>query len=277
MYTYIFISAFIITLSALSGIIFSWKLLSGWIETRLRYLIAVASGVFLAIAFNMLKEAVLEGNIYHVVTAFIFGIVFILGATKLMPHHHEHGPHPEHNHSKIDARRVLVGDAVHNIHDGIILVPAFLVSNAVGIATAGGILLHETVQEISQFFILREVGYTVKQSLLRNLLAQLTIWLGIILSLSLASVHELEIPLIAFAGGGFTYILVQDLLPSVIRHAKSEKRYFSYSIAFLFGLALMFTVITIVPHEHAEELELPDGFGLAQTTTASLTTYDAVV
>ncbi len=271
MYTYIFISAFVITLSALSGIIFSWKLFSGWIETRLRYLIAVASGVFLAIAFNMLKEAIFEGDIYYTFGAFAFGIIFIWGTTKLIPHHHEHGPHPEHNHSKIDARRVLIGDAVHNIHDGIILVPAFLVSNAVGITTAGAILLHETVQEISQFFILREVGYTVKQSLLRNLLAQLTIWFGIVLSISIASVHELEIPLIAFAGGGFTYILAQDLLPSVIRHAKSEKRYVSYSLAFLFGLALMFTIITIVPHEHKEEIELPDGFGLAQKESVTQT------
>jgi len=265
MYTYIVGAGILITLSSLSGIIFSWKFIGAWIEPRLRYLIALASGVFMAIIVDLATEVLREGSPLTALLAFALGVLTISLVTKLIPDtHHHHGPHPEHHHQRIDARRVLLGDAVHNIHDGIMLVPAFLVSIPVGVATAGAILLHELVQEISQFFILREAGYTPSQALVRNLAAQLTIWIGIAVSATLISIHSIEVPLIAFAAGGFTYILLRDLLPSVIMHARTERRTLRYLFMFLLGLALMTTVSLLAPHHHPEDtLPLPEGFGLA--------------
>ena len=67
-----------------------------------------------------------------------------------------------------------MGDAIHNVHDGIILVPAFLVSPVVGFGTALAILFHETVQEIAEFFILLGAGYSIKKALLLNLIVSTT-------------------------------------------------------------------------------------------------------
>jgi zinc transporter ZupT len=71
--------------------------------------------------------------------------------------------------------------------------------------------------------------------------------------------------LVPFATGGFTYILFRDLLPSVIGHARQEKRAPAYALSFLIGLAVMLTISFIAPDDHPETdlLPLPDGFGLA--------------
>lgn len=45
----------------------------------------------------------------------------------------------------------LVGDAVHNFIDGLIIAGSYLVSIPVGIATTLAVLLHEVPQEIGDF------------------------------------------------------------------------------------------------------------------------------
>lgn len=266
MYLYIGLSALTIMLASLAGAFFTWKVLGDWLAPRLRYMVAMAAGVFTVIIFGLGEEALYEGLSYEVTGAFVVGALLLEVLTRLVPKgtHHHHGPHPEHHHSPIDARRVMLGDAIHNVHDGLTLVPAFLVSPVVGFGTMAGILLHEVVQEISEFFILREAGWSAKKALVWNFVVSGTILVGIGLSLALVEVEGIGHLLVPFAAGGFTYILFRDLMPSIISHAKHEHRVFSYALAFLIGLAVMFTVTVIAPHEyHEEELPLPDGFGLA--------------
>jgi zinc and cadmium transporter len=263
----IFVSSLIIMSASLIGIIFSWKILSDFLMTKLRHLIALASGVFTVIIYGLIKESLDNGITTTIILSFILGGLLLETIIKLLPSkdkHHHHGPHPEHKHTKIDARRVMISDSVHNIHDGIALVPAFLVSFHVGIGTALGILLHEIVQEISEFFIYKEAGYETKKALMWNFISSSTILLGVAFSLFLSSIESFAHPLVAFAAGGFSYVMLKDLLPSVIRNARAEKKYFSYIISYLIGFSLMLSVTMLAPQEeHNKEPSLPDGFGLA--------------
>jgi len=272
MYWYIAISAVLIMLASLAGALFAWKTLGEWLSTRLRFLIALAAGVFTIIIYGLVTEVLHEGVGMGVVAAFVLGGVLLELVTRLLPKntHHHHGPHPEHHHGKIDARRMLLGDAVHNVHDGLTLVPAFLVSPVVGFGTAAGVLLHELVQEVSEFFVLKEAGYSTKKALIWNFIVSATILIGIVLAASLASIEGFTYPLVAFSAGGFTYILLRDLLPSIVGHARQEGRTGSYLFMFILGVVLMGGVSLLVPHghehgheHHEEELLLPEGFGLA--------------
>lgn len=264
---YIGLSALLIMLASLFGAIFTWKVLNEWLTARLHHLVAVAAGVFSVIIYGLGSEALHEGINSEVVSAFFVG-AFLLGAiTFLLPKgtHHHHSPHPEHHHTPIDARRMMIGDAIHNIHDGLTLVPAFIVSPVVGFGTAAGVLLHELVQEVSEFFILREAGWSTKRALFWNFVVSSTILVGIVLALILVETEGIGHLLVAFSAGGFTYVLLRDLIPSVISHARSEKRVLSYTLAFLFGLGIMLAVSLAAPHEHHEEEEsfpLPEGFWL---------------
>lgn len=262
---YIGLSALVIMLASLSGAFFSSRVLGTWLTPRLRYLVALAAGVFTIIIYGLGEEALHDGFSYEILGTFLIGALLLETLTRLLPKgtHHHHGPHAEHTHSAIDARRMMLGDAIHNMHDGLTLVPAFLVSPVVGFGTFSGILLHEVVQEVAEYFVLREAGWSVKKALSWNFIVSGTILVGIAISLILAHTGSFERLLVAFSAGGFTYVLLRDLLPSIISHARMEKRILSYALAFLLGTAAMLTVSLLAPHEDPDPLPLPDGFGLA--------------
>ena len=271
----ILISAIFIMLASLSGAIFAWKTIGDWLAPRLRYLIALAAGVFVVIIFGLLTEVFHEGGMtYTTVFAFFLGAVLLEGVIRLLPEntHHHHEVDCDHPHGILDARRMMMVDAVHNIHDGLTLVPAFLVSPVVGFGTAAGIFLHEIVQEISEFFILKEAGYTARKALLWNFAVSSTILVGVLLAATLVATERFSGPLIAFSAGGFLYVLFRDLGPSIIFHARKEKKYLQYGISFCIGFLLMLSVSLLVPHELEleEELPLPEGFGLARTPSLLL-------
>ncbi len=262
----ILISSLFIMSASLIGIIFTWKILEKWLMPKLKYLIALASGVFTVIVYGLLHESLHNGITAKIILAFILGGILLEVITALLPgsdkeHHHE--PHPEHNHTKIDARRIMISDSIHNIHDGLALVPAFLVSMSVGFGTAAGILIHEIVQEISEFFIYREVGYSVKKALTWNFISSSTILFGVFIASKLASIEAFVHPLIAFSAGGFSYILFRDLFPNILQNAHNDKKYTPYVFSFLIGFMIMLTVSILVPHEKHNDMELPEGFGLA--------------
>lgn len=255
-----------ILLASLSGAVFTSQLLHDWFAPRLRYLVALAAGVFVVIIMNLLGEATHEGISYGIIVAFILGGVLIDIITRILPKqaHHHHTPHPEHHHQPIDARHMLVGDAIHNVHDGIALVPAFLVSTPVGLGTAAGVLLHEVVQQLAEYFVLREAGYAVRKALLWSFVAQTSLLIGVALSLTLVTVGVVTAPLIAFSAGSFTYIVLRDLIPSIIGHARADGATRYYVMAFCAGILLMGSIVLFVPHEHAgEEFFVPEGFGIA--------------
>lgn len=247
------LASLIIMLASLSGIIFSARTLGGWMEKNLQFLVTFSIGIFSVITWGLFDEALEHGQGTVVVVSVALGAIAVKLLSILIPDaHHHHDPHPSHGHSRIDARKVIMGDALHNIGDGLLLVPAFLADIKLGIATAIGILLHEIVQEISEYFILREAGYSMKQALIRNFFASSSIFVGVFLALSLSSIESLETPLIALSAGGFLYVLLRDLIPHTVESIQTKGRGDRHIQALVCGVLIMLGVQIALPHAHEE-------------------------
>ncbi len=270
MYIEIFTAGIAVMLTSLSGVLFMWHGFKNVIQKNLKFLVTFAMGVFGTTLFLMLSETMhLEASLGAVAIAAAVGALTLEVLQRLIPeahHHHgadegeccdhEHGD--EHAVNKINPRRILLGDAAHNIGDGIMLVPAYLLSFHIGLSVTIGIILHEVVQEISEFFILKEAGYSTKRALISNLIVSSTIFIGIGISLFIATATEYMHLLIAFAAGGILYIIVRDLLPHTIERIKHSGGLAIHIAVFILGTIIMLSATNILPHSHElhdDELE----------------------
>jgi zinc and cadmium transporter len=256
MIIYPVLAALFIMLASLIGIVFSWKTLGGWMTRNLPFLATFSIGIFAVVTWGLFGEAIEHASWLVILISVLCGAVLVKLLSYLVPDaHHHHEPHPEHGHTQLDARRIIMGDAVHNIGDGLLLVPAFLADIHLGIAVAVGIFLHELVQEVSEFFILKEAGYTTKQALVRNFITSGTILIGVFLSTYLSSIEYLEAPLIGLSAGGFLYVILRDLVPHTIASIRTKGRGDRHVEALVFGILIMLGANAIIPHTHEEHVE----------------------
>jgi zinc and cadmium transporter len=254
MVLYASIAALLIMLASLSGIIFTSRRLGSWMERNLPFLATFSIGIFAVVTWELFGEALEEGTLATIIASVIVGMVLVKVLSLLIPDaHHHHDPHPDHSHSHLDARRILMGDAIHNIGDGLLLVPAFLIDAQLGIATAAGIFLHELVQEISEYFILKEAGYSTRDALVRNFATSATILIGVFLGTNLASIEWLKIPLMGISAGGFLFIILRDLVPHTVKSIREKGRGDKHVQAIVFGILIMLGVNAVLPHSHEEQ------------------------
>ena len=73
---------------------------------------------------------------------------------------------------------MLVGDALHNVLDGVLIAAAFLTDVHLGIVTALAIMAHEIPQEVGNFAVLLHSGVSRRRALALNLLTSLTAVIG---------------------------------------------------------------------------------------------------
>jgi len=238
-------------LVSLSGIIFASQTLGAWMRSRLTYLATFSAGVLSVLAYHLIEESFRESPTEVLAAGSILaGIIVMELIHHLLPDQHHHHEIPaEHTHTRIDGRKVLVSDAVHNVTDGFIIVPAFLVDWTIGVAATIGILFHELVQEVSEFFVLTQAGYERRRVLTLNFISASTIFIGVALALLLASFETALSLLAGFAAGGFLSVVVRDLLPHALESARTTGKWLPHAIAGIVGASIMFGVITVVPHE----------------------------
>ena len=139
----------------------------------------------------------------------------------------------------------LVGEAVHNFIDGLIIGGSYVVSFPVGIATTLAVILHEIPQEIGDFGILLHGGYTRKRALFLNFITALTAVAGAIIALIASQyIPHLTQFLIPFAAGGFIYIAGSDLMPELHKETDTKKS-FVQLVTFVLGIAVMMGMLLI--------------------------------
>lgn len=251
------IFSLIVMLASLAGVVSVWKHAGAFIERHLRFLVSFSAGVFLIITFNLVAEvSELADSLNDALFWIGIGIVGIWLLFKLLPSfHHHHDEHEEdHAHSPIDARRIIAGDAMHNIGDGILLAAAFTVSTAFGAITAISIFIHELVQEVSEFFVLRQAGYSTKKALVLNFFVSGTILIGALGSFFLVESFEaLELPLLGIAAGSFLVVILYDLVPHSVRTSKTKTHYLIHLMWFLLGVVLMLGINLVVDEGVHEE------------------------
>jgi len=250
----ILISSLIIMCASLIGVIFTFGAFKKYIDTRIGLLVSLSAGVFLVIVVQLMVEAYEHSYNPLLPTLWVgLGIFGILILFKLLPaFHHHHDEHHENKiHDHVDARKIVLSDAIHNIGDGVLLAASFAVSFPVGIATTASIFIHELVQEISEFFVLRQAGVSTQKALAINFAASSTILVGAIGGFFLLDTFEaLEIPLLALSAGAFLVVVAQDLIPESIRHSRAKKQYAQHFSFFLIGAVLMLLVSSLTTHGH---------------------------
>lgn len=229
-----------------------------------RFIIPVAVGVFLSLSlYGLIPEVVMSSPEWGglVVAGGFLGFYLLA----YLIHKKLHAISAEHSEKQEAAILILIGDAVHNFADGIVIGGAFLVSPEVGVVAALAVALHEIPQEIVEFGVLIRAGYTRLQAVLRNLLSASMVVVGTFLTMTLAGTYsELVWILSALAAGNLLYIAASELLP---RLHSSHQQYGGFTNAFLallLGFVGMTTTLYIshekIGHAHGdvhEDHDLP--------------------
>lgn len=128
----------------------------------------------------------------------------------------------EHHHFRRSAGALIIlGDSIHNFVDGVLITAAFLTDVQLGIVTSLAVAAHEIPQEVGDFAILLESGYSRRNALLYNMGASLaTVAGGVLAYFALANVQHSLPYFLALAASSFIYIAVADLIP--LLHKKTD-------------------------------------------------------
>jgi zinc and cadmium transporter len=207
--------------------VFSFALLSKVVEK----MVSLSVGIMLSTSLlHALPEAFESGtDPRHLFGALLAGLLafFLLEKLAILrhSHHHEHdGHHHHHGHDKAEAGRagwmILLGDGMHNFTDGILIAAAFLANPQLGIVTGVAIIAHEIPQEIGDFIVLLNAGFSRTRAYVYNLLCSLLAVAGGLLGYYTLDKATNLIPFVlVFASSGFIYIAVSDLMPQMQRRA----------------------------------------------------------
>lgn len=133
----------------------------------------------------------------------------------------------------------LLGDAIHNAIDGIVIAGTFVLSPGLGIITSLAVAAHEIPQEIGDFGVLLHAGFSKKTALFANLTVALTSVVGGIVGYFLtANYPDISFYLLPIAAGGFVYVAASDLLPEIRKEVDLSKSVATFGL-FLCGIAFM--------------------------------------
>jgi len=218
-------------------------------SSTLGLLVSFAAGAILATVFFDLIPEAFEG--LGTLTWVLVGIIlfFIFESFVHWHHHGEDIQRHEHNKkSKHVAFLNLIGDAIHNFVDGVVIAASFIVSTATGMATTLVIGLHEIPQELGDFAILVKGGLSKKKAIFFNFLSAVFVILGGILGyFFLVQIENLLPYFISLAAGGLLYIATTDILPELHKEERSYRRMILQTLIFLLGVALIGLVIGLFP------------------------------
>ncbi len=249
-YFYLIITVVLIVLTSIIGVLFVNKKLIKLFNQYNKRFVAFSTGVFLMMVLSILNELWQHHqNQWLVLGLVLAGFVFANLLNLFLPEIHQHHDQDCHHHkNKQLAFRVVVGDAIHNIGDGIILVPAFAISTNLGLITGLSILIHEALQELSEFFVLKKAGYSTKKALWQNFVASLTIIIGVIVGLIFQQNELIMASLLAFSAGMFSYLIISDLLPEIYHNNK--KQTIINALMLGLGFCLLLIIGSLAPHSH---------------------------
>lgn len=217
------------------------------------YFVSFAVGTLLGAAFlEIIPHAYeLSRDLHQISLIVLIGILVFFILEKLLVWRHCHGSHCE-NHSPVvnhDVKKgsiLIIGDCFHNFIDGILIASAFIVDINLGLITALAIIVHEIPQEISNFSILINSGYSLSRTLLMNIITGFAMIIGAILAYFVLNDLEFLIPIIlAFAASSMIYVAISDLIPSL--HKKVEiKQTFQQTFSIFLGVLIIYFLHSLI-------------------------------
>jgi zinc and cadmium transporter len=180
-------------------------------------LLSFATGTLLGAAFlGMIPKGVQQATVLSVSSTVLAGIVLFFFLEKMIIWRHCHDAECEVHSSA--GPLILIGDAFHNFVDGFVIAAAFLTSIPLGIAASLAVIAHEVPQEVGDFAILLESGYSRTRALALNMLSSLTTLPGAVIAYYFLGATMEAVPyILALSAASFIYIAIADLVPSLHR------------------------------------------------------------
>jgi zinc and cadmium transporter len=234
--------------SITAAAVFSFALLAKVVER----MVSLSVGIMLATSLlHALPEAFESRVDPRALFATLLGgllAFFLLEKVALLRHSHHHegdGHHHAHGHDAHQAGKagwmILIGDGMHNFTDGILIAAAFLADPKLGILTGVAIIAHEIPQEIGDFIVLLNAGFSRLRAYVFNLLCSLLAVAGGLLGYYTLDKASGLIPyVLVFASSGFIYIAVSDLMPQMQRRATVRE---SIPQVLLIGLGVVIVLL----------------------------------
>lgn len=198
----------------------------------LPHLISFATGALLGAALLELLPTAIQSaglaNAHYVGMSVVGGIIafFVLEKFVIWRHCHvedcdSHSLHQQDPRERASGVLILVGDAMHNVLDGVLIAAAFLHSVPLGIATSVAVFAHEIPQEVGDFAILLHSGMSRARAFALNLLTSLaSVAGGLVAYFALAQAVEVLPYALAVAAASFLYVAVADLIPGLHRRVE---------------------------------------------------------
>lgn len=228
-----------------------------------KHLVSLSTGVLLGTALlHVLPEAFESGqqmgtSAHHLFLTLLGGLLFffLLEKAELYRHTHHHEGDGHHHHHHFDEEQagrgglsVLVGDSIHNFCDGIIIAAAFLADPKLGIVTSIAIIAHEIPQEVGDYIVLLNAGFSRAKALLFNAISGLAAVAGGVLGYFVVGPWEGLFPyLLVAASSSFVYVAVADLIPQLQRRLPVRET--ALQLAWLAaGLGLVSGVVAVSGH-----------------------------
>ncbi|MGZ8291912.1 MAG: ZIP family metal transporter [Telluria sp.] len=233
--------------------IFSFALLSKMVER----MVSLSVGIMLSTSLLHALPEAFESNAdpRSLFATLLGGLLafFLLEKLAILRHSHHHegdGHHHAHGHDAREAGKsgwmILIGDGMHNFTDGILIAAAFFANPELGIVTALAIIAHEIPQEIGDFIVLLNAGFSRRRAYVFNLLCSLMAVAGGLIGYYTLDRASGMIPyVLVFASSGFLYIAVSDLMPQMQRRATVRE---SVPQVVLIGLGVLIVVFLTNAH-----------------------------
>ena len=191
------------------------------------HLVSLSAGVLLATALlDLLPEAFSAKAPAQGLFATLLGgllFFFLLEKAELYRHTHHHEGDEHHHHHGFDRQQagrggwaVILGDSIHNFCDGIIITAAFLADARLGIVTSLAIVAHEIPQEVGDYIVLLNAGFSRARALAFNALSGLAAVAGGVIGYFVVGPWQSYFPyLLVVAASSFIYVAVADLIPQL--------------------------------------------------------------
>ena len=248
-YYNIVIAGIAVCLVSLSGL-FSLYIKESLLKKVLSIWIAGAAGVMLSSSFiHLIPESIehlssLDESLSYVLIG-IFVFFMIEKTVRIISNYSTHAG----NTLKPIIHVNLVGDAVHNFIDGIIIAGSFLHSTEVGWITTIAVVVHEIPQEIGDTGVLIYGGLKPKKAIKYNFFCSLTVLIGILLTILMQKIFENFLNfLLPIAAGGFIYLAVAIMIPE-LQSERSFKKSMAQILSLFFGLVIS-ALLNFTSHSH---------------------------
>ena len=217
------------------------------LRKALLYMVSFSAGGLFGDAFlHLMPEAMAEPS-FAPKAGFvvIFGVLSMFTVERFLQWRHSHEPVSK-EHAQPFAVMNLLGDAVHNVIDGLVIGGSYIASVPLGVATTLAVLFHEIPQELGDFGVLVYGGLSNRRALVWNLLTALTAVLGTLVALIVgSSLEDFTGIVVPFAAGNFIYIAGSDLLPEIRTHEPEPGKAALQLVCLVMGVLVMLSLTMV--------------------------------